>query len=195
MRIPTPPNFDTMPDSIEELLLALRPIDGLEEEQIAETLAWARSGEPLFRVAKPATPPKHLVSYFVLIDPSNRKMLLVDHINAGLWLPTGGHVEPEEHPRQTVCREVVEELGIEACFLVDQPLFLTVTVTVGNTPGHTDVTLWYLLRGDSTQPLDYDKGEFRGIAWFPIDALPLERSDPQLGRFAAKLHAYLKQVG
>ncbi|MEU4312510.1 NUDIX domain-containing protein [Nocardia sp. NPDC024068] len=33
-------------------------------------------------------------------------------IKAGLWLPPGGHVEPDEHPARTACREVAEELGI-----------------------------------------------------------------------------------
>ena len=39
-------------------------------------------------------------------------VLLVNHINAGLWLPPGGHVEPDEHPAQTASREALEELGI-----------------------------------------------------------------------------------
>ena len=41
-------------------------------------------------------------------------MLLVDHRNAKLWLPTGGHVERDEHPWRTVEREAAEEPGIEA---------------------------------------------------------------------------------
>ncbi|MGV9748387.1 NUDIX domain-containing protein [Rhodococcus zopfii] len=40
----------------------------------------------------------------------------MDHIGAGLWLPTGGHVEPGEHPLDTAIRETREELGIDADF-------------------------------------------------------------------------------
>ena len=33
------------------------------------------------------------MSYFALIDEQRGKLLLVDHKFAGLWLPSGGHVE------------------------------------------------------------------------------------------------------
>ena len=172
---------------ITDIVRAIEPIDALEHRHRRETLDWIDAGHPLFRVAKPATPPTHLVSYFLLCDVSERKVLLVDHIDAGLWLPSGGHVEPEEHPRETVRREVAEELGIAASFLSDDPLFITVTDTTGVSAGHTDVSLWYALRGDSTEELRFDPGEFHTVRWFPIDALPLDRSDPHLARFVAKL--------
>jgi 8-oxo-dGTP pyrophosphatase MutT (NUDIX family) len=52
----------------------------------------------------------HLVSHFVLAD--GQHALLVDHLNAQRWLPPGGHIEPSEHPRATVVRELREELGL-----------------------------------------------------------------------------------
>ena len=90
-------------------LAAIEPLDALEAEHLADALAWVDSGVDLFRVAKPATPPKHLVSYFAVVDAD--QILLVDHKNARLWLPAGGHVELGEHPRATVVRELEEELG------------------------------------------------------------------------------------
>jgi 8-oxo-dGTP diphosphatase len=172
---------------IGELVPAIQPSDPLERAHVAATLAWINSGAPIYRVAKPALPPQHLVAYFALLDPVTNQLLLVDHKKAGLWLPGGGHVEPGEHPDATVQRELREELHIPARFLLPRPLFLTVTQTVGVTAGHTDVSLWYVLRGDSRQPLQYDHTEFLQIAWFPLDRLPLQRSDPHLERFAAKL--------
>lgn len=106
---------------------AIEPHDAREGEQREQVLAWIRSGEELFRRAKPATPPMHLVSYFVVTDGEH--LLLVDHRNAERWLPTGGHVEPGEHPRATVVREALEELGIEARFFRTTPLFVSVTET------------------------------------------------------------------
>ena len=117
-------------------------MDALEAVTRDEVLAWIDSGAELCRIEKPATPPQHLIAYFALVDGDH--LLLVDHINAELWLPTGGHVEPGEHPRQTVLREVQEELGIDGVFLHEQPLCLTITETVGKTAGHTDVSLWYI---------------------------------------------------
>lgn len=181
-----------MHETLTTLLQQIEPLDTLESEHLTDTLEWIASGVPLWRMAKPASPPKHLVSYFVLLDSNQEQMLLVDHKLAGLWLPSGGHVEPGEHPTDTVIREVREELTIEAAFLFDAPLFLTVTQTVGQTAGHTDVSLWYILHGNAGQQYEYDKAEFRNVAWFPLSALPLHRADPHLQRFARKLKHALK---
>ncbi|MFN4101044.1 MAG: NUDIX domain-containing protein [Pararhodobacter sp.] len=166
-------------------LRAITPVDAVEEQHIRGSLDWIDSGAELFRRKKPDTPPRHLVSYFALIDGD--WILLVDHINAGLWLPSGGHVEPGEAPRQTVEREVREELGIAADFLFPYPVFLTVTETVGLSAGHVDVSLWYALKGCREQALDFDRSEFHAVCWFHRDALPLDRMEPNLLRFMGKL--------
>jgi 8-oxo-dGTP pyrophosphatase MutT (NUDIX family) len=181
-----------MHDHIAAVVRTIQPYDTLEADHIRGALEWIDSGAPLCRTHKPAVPPQHLVSYAVLVDPHSRQLLLVDHRKAGLWLPSGGHVEPGEHPQTTVERESWEELRIEARFLFPEPLFLTVTQTVGQTAGHTDVSLWYVLTSDCRQPLRYDAEEFARIAWFSLDALPLERTDPHMTRFTAKLMAALQ---
>lgn len=164
---------------------AIDPLDEIEREHIADALAWIDSGAQLCRVEKPATPPKHLVSYFAVVDGDN--LLLVDHKNARLWLPTGGHVEPGEHPRATVAREILEELGIELEHELEPPLMVTCSVTVGLTAGHTDVSLWYVVRGGRQQPIRFDSGEFNSVQWFAFDDAPVSRSDPHLARFLKKL--------
>lgn len=77
---------------------------------------------------------------------------------------------------------------MEAEELLDGPLFLTITETVGRTAGHTDVSLWYVLKGSRFEHLDFDRKEFYGVRWFHRDAVPLERADPELGRFLKKLY-------
>src|SRR5690349_4187225 len=62
--------------------------DKTEQIHKEDVLKWIASGADLFRIKKPDTPPKHLVSYFVLVDPEHKGILLVDHIKAQLWLPT-----------------------------------------------------------------------------------------------------------
>lgn len=167
-------------------LLQIQPLDALEAAHRQDAIAWVDSGAPLFRLAKPATPPKHLVSYFAVVDCGH--ILLVDHKNAQLWLPSGGHVELDEHPRRTVVRELVEELGLEIALEdVAPPVMVTVTETVGLTSGHTDVSLWYVVQGDRSAPLAFDRSEFNDARWFPFSQVPLERSEPHLKRFLAKL--------
>jgi len=106
----------------------IKPLDQQEQKSKRDVLSWIDSGAEICRLQKPDIPPKHLVSYFMLID--GEYLLLVDHINAELWLPTGGHVESGEHPRTTVLREAKEELSFDGEFLHEAPLFLTITNTV-----------------------------------------------------------------
>jgi 8-oxo-dGTP diphosphatase len=166
---------------------AIRPLDNIEREHIDFALNWIQSGVEIFRTEKPAIPPVHLVSYFLIFSSEKWKVLLVDHKKAKLWLPPGGHVEIGEDPKETVFREAKEELGVEANFLFEEPLFLTVTKTVGNITQHTDVSLWYVLKLHSDYQMTYDKDEFYQIRWFGIDEIPFERSDPHLRRFIKKM--------
>jgi hypothetical protein len=106
---------------ISGLVARVRPLDKREAADQAGILAWIGSGEPVFRTAPPATPPRHLVSYFALIDDARGLVLLGDHVKSGLWLPSGGHVEDGEDPRDTVEWEAVEELGIRAQFHARSP--------------------------------------------------------------------------
>lgn len=158
-----------------------------------DVLDWIDSGRPLHRIAKPAMPPKHLVSYALLIDPAARKALLIDHRLACLWLPTGGHVEPGEEPWVAAQRELVEELGVTGTFLPQWervPFFLTVTWTAGRTARHIDVSLWYAFAGSSAQEVQADRREARATRWWNFDDVHHgqdTRFDPHLPRAIDKL--------
>ena len=109
------------------------------------------------------------MSYFLLVDRAAGSVLLCDHRLSGLWLPTGGHVEPGEHPLSTVRREAVEELSVTAqldAAFRDRPFFLTMTETVGPpTTRHVDVSLWFALAGRVDSPLYPDQHEFAQVSW------------------------------
>ena len=171
---------------IKQEITAINPLDNLEKKTISSVIDWIDSGAEICRIEKPAVPPKHLVAYFPVID--GEYILLVDHINAERWLPTGGHVEPKEHPRETAIRECYEELNIQGEFLLDVPIFLTSTETVGKTSGHIDVSIWYALKGDRTLALEIDRTEFHEAKWFHVNELP-DNCDPDLGRFVEKLYS------
>jgi 8-oxo-dGTP diphosphatase len=178
---------------ISDLVTSVRPFDAREAADQADILAWVACGQPLFRTVPPATPPKHLVVYFVPVDAAARCLLLGDHRKSGLWLPPGGHVEDGEDPREAVAREADEELGIAARSVGDRPLFVTVTPT-NDASSHLDVDLWFVLQVWRGRPLTPDPREFRSVRWFGLDDQrdwPPGRYDPEMGRFAAKLRQAL----
>jgi 8-oxo-dGTP diphosphatase len=181
---------------IAGLVREISPLDDREAADQAATLDWIESGQPLFRVAALATPPRHLVSYFVPVDAASRSVLVGDHVKSGLWLPPGGHVEQGEDPRATVEREAGEELGIAAAFHPglggDRPFFLTATPTVDR--DHVDVSLWFALDCGRADELHPDPREFRSVRWYNVDEQlewPDGTFDPQMTRFIRKLKAAL----
>jgi 8-oxo-dGTP diphosphatase len=178
--------------AVYELVSDIRPWDQLESEHRAETLHWLKTTNDVFRRAKPATPGRHLVSYVVMVDQDDGSTLLVDHINAGLWLPPGGHVEPGEHPTDAARREASEELGIDPIFAAPsgRPSFMTVTRTGGLDAGHIDVSLWFLLFGRRGMNLAIDLTEFNDVRWWSraeVGAANPKIFDPHYVRFVEKV--------
>lgn len=170
------------------MVTRIRPHDEFEADHRAGALSWLESTDDVFRRVKPATPDKHLVSYVVLVDGTDGSVLLVDHRNAGLWLPPGGHVEPDEHPAETARRESAEELGAEVRSAAE-PVFLSVTRTVGQDAGHVDVSLWFVYAGRRDTPIVADRTEFRDVRWWTpaeVRSAPADGFDPHFLRFLAK---------
>lgn len=189
-----------MPDirkQIEDLIGQVNPHDQIEKEQIKDTLDWIRSGAEIFKIKSPDVPPKHLVSYCIVIDPKERKILLLHHRKALLLLPSGGHLDKNEMPLETAKRELIEEVGIEPKPMFQNseiPFFVSQITTVGLTAGHIDVDLWYLFEGDSNEPINDQSEEFlrefSGYKWLGFDeilALPIEKLDMNMHRFVNKL--------
>ena len=186
---------------VRDRVLAVIPADDREAADQAAILEWIDSGAPLFRTVPPVTPPKHLAVYFALVDDDARCVMLVDHLKAQAWLLPGGHVDDGEDPRWSVEREAFEELRITPKFHErlggGQPLFLSITQTRGmNT--HTDVTLWFALKGDVTAEVRPDPHEFNEVRWYSLDDQTdwsADCFDPHMQRFAAKLKGMLVSGG
>jgi 8-oxo-dGTP pyrophosphatase MutT (NUDIX family) len=178
--------------AVHELVSNITPLDPLETEHISDTLRWLEATDDDLRRSKPATPDRHLVSYAVLLDRDNFDVLLVDHVNSGLFLPPGGHVEPDEHPGEAARRECREELGIETSLAGGgvEPAFVTVTTTIGLDRGHTDVSLWFILEGSRDLELTPDEVEIRGARWWSLEEVTSaggETFDPHFQRFMRKV--------
>ena len=183
-----------MRDSVvvaHDLVAAVTPLGALESEHITDTLRWLQSTDDVFRRSKPATPDRHLVSYVVILDRVTLDVLLVDHVNSGLFLRPGGHVEPDEHSAAAGRKECREELGVEASFSeCAVPAFVTVTTTIGLDAGHTDVSLWFVGDGSRRLGMTVDQVEFRGSRWWTLQeatAATGEGFDPHFQRLIMKV--------
>ncbi len=96
----------------------------------------------------------------------------------GLWLPPGGHIEPNEDPIQAVLREIEEETGVEALIVptstpysYDDPRQLPPPVTSGvyeiDEPGnpHQHIDFVYFTRPRSPGTPDLAGRPDQGEGW------------------------------
>lgn len=193
---PTEDSDEPQRRHLTELLHRITPWDDQERTHRDDALAWIGCGAPLYRTSTPDIPATHLVSYFAALDEQREQILLGAHRKAGLWLPSGGHVEPREDPWKTVERECLEELDTPAVpspIAGTAPLFVTITRTRGTGP-HTDVSLWFVLHLAADATVTFDTEEFHAIKWLPLRqvlAEPLDTLDPHMHRFTRKTLAAL----
>ncbi len=175
----------------------IEPFDEIERDCQSRALDWIANTQLIYRLQKPDVPRKHVVAYFVAIDPTTHHILLVHHNMAQAWLPTGGHIEPQESPLATINRECDEELGVEAKLLNQgAPMFISEAQVVDGDHTHTDLSVWYMIELSESAPLSWERQSFSDIKWWDIDALSQEPQDvlgPDLHRFIRKLRYLLHQ--
>ena len=184
-------------NNTKNIIRLITPHNKIEERDIEDATAWISSGEEIFRIKKDAIPKKHLVSYCVVVDIENKKVLLLDHKKALLLLPSGGHINKNEMPHKAAQRELKEELNLDLKIISNDeriPFFITITDTVGISESHTDVSLWYLFKWDLGKKIDTEninfKKEFNDFYWFSFNEvlnLPIKRLDKHMHRFINKL--------
>ena len=56
---------------------------------------------------------RHFCASAFVINPKDKKILLVKHKKFDRWLQPGGHIEDDETPEEAATREVFEETGIK----------------------------------------------------------------------------------
>lgn len=60
---------------------------------------------------------RHFCASVFIINPENKKLLLVKHKKFNKWVQPGGHIEDDETPEEAALREVYEETGLKITLL------------------------------------------------------------------------------
>ena len=119
--------------------------------------------------------PSHFTASAIVLDASRRSVLLVLHRKVGLWLQPGGHLEDGDATLGgAALRESVEETGVSDLVLLDRlPVHLDRHTAPCGAQHHLDVR-FVVVAPDGAVPVVSE--ESLDVAWFPLDALPAQRS-------------------
>lgn len=111
----------------------------------------------------------------------NRRVLLLFHRKLQMWLPPGGHIDPNELPDEAAVREVMEETGIPV-ELISAPAFTGVPgprplarpegIQLEDfSPGHQHIDLIYYARPRAGVEPVLNQAEAESVGWYSADDL------------------------
>lgn len=134
--------------------------------------------------------PDHITASSLVIDPSRRRLALLLHGKANMWLPSGGHCEPVDTTlADTALREATEETGIAGLRLFDPstPTRLDrhpAPCRPGVVDYHLDVHYFSIAPKNATLTVSHESHDAQ---WFAFDELPDGVPDDvqELARLAA----------
>ena len=105
----------------------------------------------------------HVTASAVVVGP--RGVLLHRHKRLGIWIQPGGHVDGDESLAAAALRETLEETGLVAELVEDDPVHLDAHPAP---KGHEHLDVRFLLRADGEPRPGAD--ESPDVAWFGWDA-------------------------
>jgi 8-oxo-dGTP pyrophosphatase MutT (NUDIX family) len=138
----------------------------------------------------------HLTASALVVDPYQRRMLLMHHRLVGLWLPMGGHCEPSDGSLAEVAlREAFEESGITGLTLLPGPVALDRHPVACRPTGgsmHLDVAYIALAPPGAAER---SCAESLDLRWFPLDAEPPKPTDDAVRRLVKRAARTVDEVG
>ena len=119
-----------------------------------------------------------------------------------MWLPPGGHIEPNELPDEAAVREVFEETGVR-CELVGEralereyprQLVRPEGVQLEDiVPGHQHIDLVYFARALSEEIVPCDECDRAG--WYGLAELAAIGVNDEIAEWSARAIAKLSRIG
>ncbi len=110
-----------------------------------------------------------------------KKLLLIFHKKLQIWLPPGGHIEPNETPDEAVKREVKEEVNLDIELLQYNRVFsgknvreecaLPFHTNVHNVGDHDHYGLFYLCKPKDITQLKANPEELERYRWCTSEEL------------------------
>lgn len=120
---------------------------------------------------------KHFCASVFIINPENKKILLIKHKKNRKWTQPGGHIEYDETPEEAALREAYEETGLKVKLLGDRfpreedyvrPLGIQKN-RHSNGETHVDIIYAAVPNYDTNEVLN--KEESDDIGWFSREEL------------------------
>jgi ADP-ribose pyrophosphatase YjhB (NUDIX family) len=130
------------------------------------------------------------------------RVLLHHHRKLSMWLPPGGHIEPNELPDDAALREVEEETGVRAVLVGAPGLPVTYPRQLMRpagiqlediAPGHQHIDLVYFaVPADGGEALAPEQLCEPGTGWYALDDLPALGANDEIQSWAARAVAAVR---
>ncbi len=122
--------------------------------------------------------PGHLTGSALVVDPSDRRILVLFHTKLQRWLQPGGHADGDADLARVALREAVEETGIDGLRVVEPAVDLDVHMVeppAEDAHDHHDVRFLVLAPPGSVPVGNHESEAFRWVSEADLGSLGADK--------------------